>query len=108
MERGGGEKGHLIENVVQQVFAARLGLFSGINKEGYDCVSHAAQLQAVTLYAVYLEEESGCGVVKLFSTPCQHHLRHQYFSVSQFVFCLAVVTAAAAAAAAESLPGCCC
>ena len=102
----GGEGGHLIENVVQQVFAARLGLFSGVNKEGYDCIPHASQLQAVTLYAVYLEEEGGRGVVELFSTPGQHHLRHPYFSVSHSVFCLAVVTAAAPAA--ESLSACCC
>lgn len=73
--RGGGG-GYLIENVIQQVFAARLGLFSGVDKERYDCIPHTPQLQAVTLYTVYLEEESGCGVIELLSTPCQYHLHH--------------------------------
>ena len=65
---------HLIENVVKQVLAAGLSLLPGVHKEGYDCIPHAPQLQAVTLYAIYLEEQSGSRVIELLASRCQHYL----------------------------------
>ena len=70
----GAPDGHLIENVVEQVLSAGLGLLPGVHKEGHDSVPHAAQLQAVTLYAVNLEEQGGCGVIELLGPCCKHHL----------------------------------
>lgn len=67
---------HLIEHVVQQVLAAGLGIFSGVPEEGNDCIPDTAQLLAVTLNAVHLQQQRCGWVIELLCASPQNNLQH--------------------------------
>ena len=87
---------YLIEDVVQQVLAARLSLLPWVNKQGDDCVAYTPQLQAVPFYTVDLEEKGCCWIIELFCSSTQHHLHTHWVLYKLLVgHCNALYAAAA-------------
>ena len=87
---------HLVEDVVQQVLAAGLGILLEVHKQANDGIPHTAQLQAVPLNTVHLQQQSSGRVVELLCPSPQHHLLS-----TRHASCHRLSVAAAAAADME-------